>query len=194
MNKILIATRNKDKFKIVCELLSTSIFTKYDFYNLNDLNDKIIDKEENGNLINRSYEKAKNVFDNIKQNDFEYIIGVDDGIKIKDSIIENVKAYIKPIINGELLVNDEIVYIARAYTFFNRFGKYYSFLTEIPFKYKQISSQFEIEKNSYPLSHVLTPLNSEKVVSELDFKESNKYYLNYSKNDFIKAKEYFDDK
>ena len=43
MNKILIATRNKDKFKIVFKLLSISIFKNYDFYNLNDR----VKKEDN---------------------------------------------------------------------------------------------------------------------------------------------------
>lgn len=193
MNKILIATRNKDKFKIVSKLL-TSIFKNYNFYNLNDLDEEIIDKKESGDVINRSYEKAKNAYDSIKKNDFKYIVGVDDGIKIRGEIIENVKELIKPIINDEYLNNDEIVYIVRAYTFYNNSGNYYKILTEIPFKYKKVTYNLEIEKNSYPLSHVLRTLDSDKAVIEQDVDESNNYYLKYSEKKFKDVKEYFDDK
>ena len=163
MNKVLIATRNKDKFKIVSKLL-TSIFKNYKYYNLNDLDEEIIDKKESGDVINRSYEKAKNAYDSIKNNDFKYIVGIDDGIKIRDEILENVKELIKPIINDEYLNNDEVVYIVRAYTFFSNTGDYYKILTEIPFKYKKITYNLEIEKNSYPLSHVLRTLDSDKTL------------------------------
>ena len=193
MNKILIATRNKDKFKIVSKLL-TSIFKDYEYYNLNDLDEEIIDKKESGDVINRSYEKAKNAYDSIKNNDFKYIIGIDDGIKIRDEILENVKELIKPIINDEYLNNDEVVYIVRAYTFFSNTGDYYKILTEIPFKYKKITYNLEIEKNSYPLSHVLRTLDSDKTVIEQNFDESNNYYLKYSENKFKDVEEYFDDK
>ena len=193
MNKVLIATRNKDKFKIVSKLL-TSIFKNYKYYNLNDLDEEIIDKKESGDVINRSYEKAKNAYDSIKNNDFKYIVGIDDGIKIRDEILENVKELIKPIINDEYLNNDEVVYIVRAYTFFSNTGDYYKILTEIPFKYKKITYNLEIEKNSYPLSHVLRTLDSDKTVIEQNFDESNNYYLKYSENKFKDVEKYFDDK
>lgn len=193
MNKILIATRNKDKFKIVSKLL-TSIFKDYEYYNLNDLYEEIIDKKESGDVINRSYEKAKNAYDSIKNNDFKYIVGIDDGIKIRDEILENVKELIKPIINDEYLNNDEVVYIVRAYTFFSNTGDYYKILTEIPFKYKKITYNLEIETNSYSLSHVLRILDSDKTVIEQDFDESNNYYLKYSEKKFKDVEEYFDDK
>ncbi len=194
MNKILIATRNNDKFKIVRKLLCTFFLDKYDFYNLNDLNVEIIDKKESGDLINRSFQKAKNAFDTINDIDFDYIIGVDDGMKIRGKIIENVKDYISPIINDEMLSKDEIVYIVRAYTFFNKNGETYSFLTEIPFKYKKLTYRLDIKKDSYPLSYVLMPLNSSKTVVEQSVEESNIYYYNYSKEGFAEVKEYFNDK
>ena len=187
MNKILIATKNKDKFRIVSSLLKTSVFDKYDFYCLADLDEEILDREETGDVINRSFEKAENIFNNIQNNDFDYIIGVDDGIKIKNRIVENVKNYIQSIIDDKLLSKDEIVYIVRAYTFFNKTGDYYSVLTEIPFKYKKLEHDFEIKENSYPLSHVLTPINSDIPVSLQNFEESNEYYSVYSSDKFREA-------
>lgn len=41
MKKILIATRNNDKFKIVSKLLSTNNFKNCLFYSLNDIDDCI---------------------------------------------------------------------------------------------------------------------------------------------------------
>ena len=187
MKKILIATRNNDKFRIVSTLLKTSIFKDYKFYCLGDLDEKIVDKKETGNVINRSFEKAENIFKGIKKNDFDYIIGVDDGIKIKGKIVENVKDYIQSIIDDKLLSNGEIVYIVRAYTFFNKIGNYYSISTEIPFKYKKLEHELEIKENSYPLSHVLTPINSDEPVSLQNFDESNEYYLIYSSDKFREA-------
>lgn len=192
MKKILIATRNKDKSRIVSKLLNP-FFNDYTFYNLNDIEDEIIDKPETGDVINRSYEKAKNTFDCIKNNDYEYIIGVDDGIKIKNEMIENVKDYIKPIIDDKLLEKDEIVYIVRAYTFINTESKKYSILTEIPFKYKKLNYTLEIKKDTYPLSHVLTPMDSDLPVIEINPEKSNEYYTKYSKDRFLEVQEYFND-
>lgn len=194
MSKILIATRNDDKYKIVSELLKTTIFEDKDFYYLKNINEQIEDKEEKGDIINRSYEKAKNIFKNIKSNDFQFIVGVDDGIKIKDKIIENVKDYINSIINGELLKENEIVYIVRAYTFIEKNGKEKSIITEIPFQYRKQTKEILIKKDSYPLSNVLSPLDSSKVISEQSFEESNDYYTIYSKKLLEEVKEFFNDK
>ena len=191
MKKILIATRNKDKFKIVSKLLSTDLFKDYEFYSLDDIEDNIIDKKEQGDVINRSFEKAMNIYNNISNNCYDFIIGIDDGIKMKDKIIENVKDYIKPIIDDKYLSQNEIVFIVRAYTFVANNGKYKSIITEIPFKYKKLEKEFNIEDNSYPLSHVLTPLDSFKTVIELSEEESNNYYLSYSRKEFDEVKEFF---
>lgn len=194
MKKILIATRNKDKFRIVSKLLGTTIFSEYIFYNLDDLDEEIIDKTESGDVLNRAFEKAANVFVNIKNNDFDYIVGIDDVIKIKGKTIEDVKEYVNPIINDELLSEGEIIYMARAYTFFDQSGNNYTVLIDIPYKYKKLSYELKIEDNSYPLSHVLTQLNSDKTVVEQDVEEANTYYSSYSEEKFREVQEYFTSK
>ena len=62
MKKILIATRNKDKYKIVSKLLSAKTFKNFKFISLNEIKEDIIDKKEVGDIENRSYEKAINVY------------------------------------------------------------------------------------------------------------------------------------
>ena len=46
MKKILIATRNKDKYKIVSKLLSTKTFKNYRFISLNEITEDIIEKKK----------------------------------------------------------------------------------------------------------------------------------------------------
>lgn len=193
MKKILIATRNKDKFRIISKLLK-SVFTDYKFNNLDNVEKEIIDRKETGDIINRSYIKAKNVYDCLDEQKYDYIVGIDDGIKIRGKILENVKDYIKDIIDDKLLDENEIVYIVRAYTFFNKNGKSYSFITEIPFKYKKIDYDLKIEKDSYPLSHVLASLDKNIPVIKLNENESNDYYLLYSVEKFEKIEESLNDK
>lgn len=190
MKKILIATRNKDKFKIISKLLSTNNFKDATFYSLNDIEENIVDKKETGDIINRSLEKALNAYNNIKE-DYDYFIGVDDGIKLKGKMIENVKDYITPILEDKYLTTNEKVYIVRAYTFIDKKGNHKSIVTEIPFEYKKLQEKFDILENSYPLSHVLSPVGSTKVVSGLKEEESNAYYLEFSKNKFDEIEKFF---
>lgn len=190
MKKILIATRNKDKFKIISKLLSTNNFKDAIFYSLNDIEENIVDKKETGDVINRSLEKALNAYNNIKE-DYDYFIGVDDGIKLKGKMIENVKDYITPILEDKYLTTNEKVYIVRAYTFIDKKGNHKSIVTEIPFEYKKLQEKFDILENSYPLSHVLSPVGSTKVVLGLKEEESNAYYLEFSKNKFDEIEKFF---
>ena len=192
MKKILIATRNKDKYKIVSKLLSTKTFKNYRFISLNEITEDIIDKKEVGDIENRSYEKAMNVYESLQNNIYDYIIGIDDGIEIRGNIIENVKEYIKAILDNKYLKENEKVYIVRAYTFINKKGKFKIIVTKIPFKYKKLEKQIKIEENSYPLSHVLTQIDSNQRIIDLDEYDTNKYYLNYSEDKFNEVEKYFE--
>ena len=86
MPKILIATTNNSKFEVVKELLISCGFENYNFKLLKDLDLIIEDKKENGNILERAKDKAVNVYNTINNskynNDFEYIIGIDEGIEI----------------------------------------------------------------------------------------------------------------
>ena len=192
MKKILIATRNKDKYKIVSKLLSAKTFKNFKFISLNEIKEDIIDKKEVGDIKNISYEKAMNVYKSLKNNIYDYIVGIDDGIEIRGNIIENVKEYIKAILDNKYLKENEKVYIVRAYTFINKKGKFKIIVTKIPFKYKKLEKQIKIEENSYPLSHVLTPIDSNQRIIDLDEYDTNKYYLNYSEDKFNEVEKYLE--
>lgn len=193
MKNILIATRNKDKFKLVSKLLSTELLKDSKFFSLNDIEDEIEDKKEVGDIKNRSYEKAMNTYLSIKNNIYQYIIGIDDGIEMKGQMIENVKEYIKDILDDKYLKEDEIVYIKKAYTFIDKNGVFKTIVTKIPFKYKKLTNHFEIEENSYPLNHVLTPIDSNLRLVDIDEETTNNYLLTYSKEGFDEVEKFFND-
>ncbi len=191
MKNILIATRNKDKFKLLSKLLSTELLRDSKFFSLNDIEDEIEDKKEVGDIKNRSYEKAMNAYLSIKNNIYQYIIGIDDGIEMKGQMIENVKEYIKDILDDKYLKEDEIVYIKKAYTFIDKNGVFKTIVTKIPFKYKKLTNHFEIEENSYPLNHVLTPVDSNLRLVDIDEETTNNYLLTYSKEGFDEVEKFF---
>lgn len=193
MKNILIATRNKDKFKLLSKLLSTELLKDSKFFSLNDIEDEIEDKKEVGDIKNRSYEKAMNAYLSIKNNIYQYIIGIDDGIEMKGQMIENVKEYIKDILDDKYLKEDEIVYIKKAYTFIDKNGVFKTIVTKIPFKYKKLTNHFEIEENSYPLNHVLTPVDSNLRLVDIDEETTNNYLLTYSKEGFDEVEKFFND-
>ena len=193
MENILIATRNKDKFKLLSKLLSTELLRDSKFFSLNDIEDEIEDKKEVGDIKNRSYEKAMNAYLSIKNNIYQYIIGIDDGIEMKGQMIENVKEYIKDILDDKYLKEDEIVYIKKAYTFIDKNGVFKTIVTKIPFKYKKLTDHFEIEENSYPLNHVLTPIDSNLRLVDIDEETTNNYLLTYSKEGFDEVEKFFND-
>ena len=193
MKNILIATRNKDKFKLLSKLLSTELLRDSKFFSLNDIEDEIEDKKEVGDIKNRSYEKAMNAYLSIKNNIYQYIIGIDDGIEMKGQMIENVKEYLKDILDDKYLKEDEIVYIKKAYTFIDKNGVFKTIVTKIPFKYKKLTNHFEIEENSYPLNHVLTPIDSNLRLVDIDEETTNNYLLSYSKEGFDEVEKFFND-
>lgn len=188
MKKILIATKNKDKFEILTKILDKINNASYEYYSLYDIKNLEKSDKEEGNIEERAYNKANQIYSSIKENDFEYIIGIDDGIKMKGILRENVKDYIEDIINDKYLSEGEQVEIVRAYCFMNKKGEYKTVITEIPFKYQKFNGNLKIEGNSYPLSNVLRTLVSSKTVSQMDNDENNQYYLQYSEK---KIKEVF---
>lgn len=70
--------------------------------------------------------------------------------------------------------------IMRSYCFMDKKGEYKSTITEIPFKYKKYNGELKIESNTYPLSHVLTPVDSDTPVAELSNEDDINYCFKYT--------------
>lgn len=177
MKKILLATSNKDKFQIVKFFLRKVGFpeNEYEILSLKDINYNGPDEKEQGGIQERAKAKALAVKANLSnENDFELIIGLDDGIELKGTLRPNVKDHLNMILFENYLERDELIIFPRAYACVNRAGKIFETVIRIKYKYRP-NDNLKIEPNSYPLSQVATPLNSDKPLSEMDRNEANNY-------------------
>lgn len=189
--KILVTTTNLDKFKIVKKLFQSSGFNNQIFCSLNDFDGCIKnDIQEIGTIENRAKNKAEQYKFILENPGYLAVIGVDDGIKLSESSKSNpdVKKIIPNIIRGNLLNNNDIVFIQRAFYILTKNNKSKSFITNIPFKYKHsnISEDF-LKKKDYPLSYFLCEIDKTIPVSEYTQEQNNKYYLKYSKSSIQKC-------
>ena len=180
MKKVLIATTNKDKFKIVSRLFNDTIFpsSEYEILSLSsDMN--IPDEKESGSNIERARAKALNAFNYLKYYNFDYIVGLDDAIIIKGKVEPNIKEYINKILYENYLEDGEEYAFNRAYCIIDKEKNIYEVNLDVPEIYHPLKGNFTLEEHSYPLSHVSYPIGYAKPISELNEEESTNYYLKY---------------
>ncbi len=181
MGNILIATTNQDKFNIISTLLNKIGFNQFQFYNLKMLNltSTII---ETGSIEDRAKQKAYE-FKSLT-NTYTAIIGIDDGILLPTfhTIDTELKKVLKQIIYDKILQQNDIVYICRSFYFITP-KKEYSIFTKIPFIYHN-KENIEIKPNSYPLSQLLSPIDSTQFITELTQDEEMDYYMKYCQDKF----------
>jgi len=89
MKKILIATTNKDKFKIVSYILRRAGISEdlYEILSLNDINYDGPDIIEVGDILKRARVKAETIKNFFQNEIYDYFIGIDDGIILKGNMI-----------------------------------------------------------------------------------------------------------
>lgn len=183
MKKVLIATTNKDKFKIVSRLFNDTIFpsSEYEILSLSsDMN--IPDEKESGSNIERARAKALNAFNYLKDYNFDYIVGLDDAIIIKGKVEPNIKEYINKILYENYLEDGEEYAFNRAYCIIDKEKNIYEVDLDVPEIYHPLKDNFTLEEHSYPLSHVSYPIGYNKPVCELSEEDSNNYFLKYVKD------------
>ena len=184
---LLLATKNHDKFAIVKELLKEAGFGNYALENLYTIGMSDVDVVEMGDILERAKQKAQHVYEllNEKTNNFSAIIGIDDGMLIRGHLDPNVKKIMKPIIDGEVLKEGEIVYNCRAFYFLTGERGGDGVVSKIPFKYKKPSNPVLIKENSYPLSYVFTNINDGRFIGDCSQEEQHSYYSEYITKDLF---------
>lgn len=182
MKKILIATTNKDKFKIVSCLLRRAglVEDAYQILSLDDINYDRLDDKEVGDIAERARRKAETVKRYLNNTTYDYFIGIDDGIILKGQMIENVKEYLKKILYGNYLSDGEEIIFPRAYCIIGRDNdEVFQEIIEIPYVYMS-RENVSLKEFSYPLSQIATPIGYDKPIAEMTTEESNNYYWKYS--------------
>ncbi len=180
MQKVLIATTNKDKFDAVSKIFKKTIFPEDEYLILGLSSDMDIpDEKEEGSNVERARAKALNAFHHLRQYGFDYIVGLDDAIVIKGRIEPNIKEYIKKILYEDYIKDGEEYAFNRAYCIIDKEMNIYETDLDIPEIYHPLNSEYVLEEHTYPLSHVSYPIGYDKPVCDLSDEESTNYYLKY---------------
>ncbi len=174
--KILLATKNKDKFKIISEMLKTIFKEEITFKSLNDYPD-FIEEDEVGTNLERAKKKAYNAISQIDEN-FDIVIGIDDGIVINKEEFVAVKDHLYDIIVGDKVKIGDKIYITRAYhvVFKDKSEKYcYNMIPYIVRKKLD-----KIPDAGYELNSVISTTYDDKVLTEKSSDVLNEYFLEHS--------------
>lgn len=189
MKKVLIATTNVDKFKAVSKVFENTIFTKDKFIldSLSNIKLDIKDEKEIGTNLERARKKAINAFDAVTKSDYNYdfVVGLDDAIRVKGILEPNIKKYIEKILYGNYINDGEEYAFNRAYVLIDKNMKMYETTIDIPYVYHKVKKKVELKDHTYQLAIVAYPLGSDKPICELSEKEEIDYYLRYVKNDLM---------
>ena len=182
MKRVLIATTNNDKYDVVKRMFEATIFPKDEFKidSLKTLNIKLIDEEEIGDNSDRARQKAISASKQLKDYDFDYIVGLDDAIFLKGELRPNVKDYLTKLLYENYLDEGEEYAFNRAYCFVDKEGNEQLITATIPYIYRSTDNAV-IKECSYPLSKVAIPLGYDKPIDELSSEEELNYYLKYVK-------------
>ena len=177
--KILIATQNVDKFNIISKMIKSSINSDIEIKSLNDI-EPIKEEIEEGTNLERAKKKAENAKKYVKE-EFDAIIGIDDGVIIKDQEYAAVKDHLKDIISGDKIKIGEKIYITRAYYMITKENEISSCLNKIPYYLRKKLKNYE--NIGYPLNKVISTIDNETVLSERDKDELNEYFIKHSIED-----------
>lgn len=177
--KILIATKNNSKFEIISRMLYSILRNNILIKSLNDY-DYFVDKDEIGTNIERAKAKAKNAEEQIKE-DFDYILGIDDGIIIDGKEYVTVKDHLYDIVVGDKIKIGSIIYITRAYFLISNDKKEVLCYNKIPYIVRKKLDT--VEMGGYPLNSVISTIDNDTVLTERSDEELNDYFLKYSIDD-----------
>lgn len=177
--KILIATKNNSKFEIISRMLYSILENNILIKNLNDY-DYFVDKDEIGTNIERAQAKAKNAEEQIKE-DFDFILGIDDGIIIGDKEYVTVKDHLYDIVVGDKIKIGSTIYITRAYFLISNDKKEFFCYNKIPYIVRKKLDTVEI--GGYPLNSVISTIDNDTVLTDRSNEELNDYFLKYSIDD-----------
>lgn len=180
--KVLIATKNKDKFNIISNMLISILGNNITLKDLSDYKN-YIEKEEEGDNIERAKFKARNFLEQVDEY-FDFVLGIDDGIIIDNIEYVTVKNHLYDIVIGNKVKIGTKIYITRAYYLITNDKKEYFCYNKIPYIVRKKLNSFD--EVGYPLNAVISTIDNEKVLTERTDKELNDYFLKYSKDDLIK--------
>lgn len=180
MKKVLIATTNKDKYNAVSKIFKKTIFDEKEYIIsplMDDMN--LPDEKEVGNNIERAKAKALNAYNYLKDYNFDYIVGLDDAVRIKNKLEPNIKEYLNKILFENYIDDGDTYSFNRAYCIIDKKGNTYEVNIDIPYIYHPLKNDIELKAHTYPLSKVSYPIGYDIPIENLNEEDEIKYYLKY---------------
>lgn len=176
--KILIATNNPAKYKLVVALLNETSLRKYVFVSPTDLGISL-KVQETGSLRNRALSKAivasklvKNMPD---ADEVAYFVGIDDGIRFdkhKKTYSDSKMATDRILKGGNINIGDNIT-IVRAFGFADQKGNVSTCISRVPMVYLGDQKKVKREEGAYPLEYVLAYKGQQKPIKQLEQDDKN---------------------
>lgn len=180
MKKVLIATTNKDKYNAVSKIFKKTIFDEKEYIIsplMDDMN--LPDEKEVGNNIERAKAKALNAYNYLKDYNFDYIVGLDDAVRIKNKLEPNIKEYLNKIFFENYIDDGDTYSFNRAYCIIDKKGNTYEVNIDIPYIYHPLKNDIELKAHTYSLSKVSYPIGYDIPIENLNEEDEIKYYLKY---------------
>jgi hypothetical protein len=180
--KVLVATRNKDKFKIVRRMVEKII----PYARLVSPADAGIpgDVIEVGSVEERARQKAQYFMERLewskKIDDFDAVLAVDDALSIDGGeATPNSKELTDRILQSEWPAGASIA-VVRAFALIKKGERTRVEVTTVPFTFIGNPLNVEREYGKYPLSRVLAPQGKAIPVCELSTEEEDEFNLAHS--------------
>jgi|CXWL01.1.fsa_nt_gi hypothetical protein len=180
--KILVATRNQDKFDIVCRMVSEVIPDAH----LVSLQDGKVtgDVVEVGSIAERAVQKARYFLERLgwlnRVDDFDAVMAMDDGLSINSGDpTPNSKELTDRILLSEWPIGTAVT-VVRAFALIKRSERERIEITTVPFEFLGNPNGVSRETGKYPLSKVLAPVGTKIAVSEWSMEDENAFNLSHS--------------
>lgn len=180
--RVLVATRNYDKFGIVRRMVECVVTDAH----LQALSDTNIpgDVVEVGSIVERAAQKAEYFQDRLehsgRSDEFDAVLAIDDGLRVgEDEPTPNSKELTDKILRGEWPKGTPIT-VVRAFALIRSGERVRTEVTEVPFDFLGNPSGVTREKGRYPLSQVLAPRGMDVSVSALPREIEDRFNLSHS--------------
>lgn len=180
--KVLVATRNKDKFEIVKRMVE-AIVPDAHLVSVADVNVSG-DVVEVGTISERAVQKAQYFLERLEwsdcADDFDAVLAVDDGLRIANGeATPNSKELTDRILQEEWPPGQSIE-VVRSFALIKRGERPRVEITSVPFVFLGNPLSIEREKGKYPLSSVLAPQGKDVPVIELSQHEEDEFNLSHT--------------
>lgn len=186
--RLLIATRNRDKYEIVRRMVEAVSSDAHSVF----LGDTSIEGDvvEAGTIAERATQKAAYFMARLEwsaaPDEFDAVLAIDDGLSVDGSeATPNSKELTDRILGAEWTPGTAMA-VVRAYALIKRGEVPRVEVTTLPFRFLGNPAQVERKPGEYPLSRVLAPEGNNTAVSDMARQDEDRFNLEHSASALVR--------